>query len=180
MDTNWDNDIDSNSDDAQQEAYAEQVAQLVRDFLQMQLWFEAAMPKELAHLKNRLDEIAPADEPQRAANYSLFYRVSTILFRNSNLTMGELSRTLLIPLSTATRMVGWLVDHGYAQRLADPDDRRIVRVALTDSGQRLHSAIESYVTQRVQQILNPLASEERSTFFALFHKVASALKNTAR
>lgn len=166
--------------DAQQEPYSDQITQFVHDFIQLDTRFKAFFPEELARLKDRLDQMSPKGEAHPAANYELFYRVSGILYRRSNLTMGELSSALSVPLSTATRMVDWLVDNGYAQRLPDPDDRRIVRVALTDSGRRLHEAAESYIAQRVQQILSPLTAEERSTLLALFHKVAIAFKARGR
>ena len=40
------------------------------------------------------------------------------------------------------------LDKNYAERLADPEDRRVVRVALTDKGRELHGAIENYISQR--------------------------------
>jgi DNA-binding MarR family transcriptional regulator len=93
--------------------------------------------------------------------------------------MGELSGALSVPLSTATRMVDWLVSSGYAQRLPDVEDRRVVRVALTDSGRELHRTIESYTSERVQQILFCLTPEEQATLFALIRKVVAALKGIA-
>lgn len=163
-------------EDIQQEAYANQIARVVEDFLQLQMKFKAMLPKELSELQNRLDEIHPGGETHRAVNYDLFYRISHNLYRKNNLTMGELSSALSVPLSTATGMVDWLVNDGYAQRLPDPEDRRIVRVALTDSGRELHKMVEGFVGQRFQQILSYLTVEEQSMLFTLFRKVASALK----
>jgi len=93
--------------------------------------------------------------------------------------MGELSNALSVPLSTATRIVDWLVDNGYAQRLPDQEDRRIVRVALTDVGQEMHTIIDSYIRQRVQQILSCLTFEERAMLLTLVGKVVATLKEIA-
>jgi len=60
-----------------------------------------------------------------------------------------------VPFSTATRMVDWFVDNGYAQRLPDPEDRRVVRVALTDSGRELYQTIERYMVQHFRLMLSP-------------------------
>ena len=94
--------------------------------------------------------------------------------------MGELSGVLSVPLSTATRIVDWLVDRGYVLRLPDAEDRRVVRVALTGNGRELHKAIERYIRQRVQQILSCLTDGERSTLITLMGKVVSTLKEIAR
>ena len=163
-------------DDIQEEAYTSQIAQFVQDFLQVQMKFKTMLPKELAQLQNRLDEIQPEDEPHRGVNYDPFYRISHNLYRKSNMTMGELSGALSVQISTATRMVDWMVNDGYAQRLPDPEDRRIVRVALTDTGRELHKTIESYLVQRFRQVFSRLTDEERTALFAIMPKVASALK----
>ena len=157
----------------------QQIAAVVQGFMQVWNKFEATLSKELAQIQERLDGIHPDREPHPHANYELFYRVSNSINREESLTMGELSSALSVPLSTATRMVDWLVDNGYVRRLPDPEDRRIVRVALTDIGQDLHKTIENYVRQRVQQILSCLTVEERATLLILVGKVVSALKEVA-
>ncbi len=50
-------------------------------------------------------------------------------------------------------MVGCLVEGGYAERSADPEDRRIVRVGLTGAGRELYRTINVFVGQRVKQVL---------------------------
>ena len=94
--------------------------------------------------------------------------------------MGEFSNALSVPLSTATRIADWLVDNGYIQRLPDSDDRRVVRVALTDTGKGLFRAIDRYIRERMQQILSSLTVEERSILLTLVSKVVSGLKEASR
>ena len=94
------------------------------------------------------------------------------------MTMGELSHTLSVPFSTTTRMVDWFVDNSYAQRLSDPEDRRVVRVALTDSGRELHRTVERYMVQRFRQMLSPLTAEEQSVLLMLLEKMARAFRDT--
>ena len=167
-------------DDNQQQAYADQIAQVIHDFMQLMMRFRTSLPKELAQLQNRLDEIHPSVGAYSHANYDLFYRISHNLYRKSNLTMGELSSALSVPLSTATRMIDWLVHNGYAQRLPDLEDRRIVRVALTDSGRELHKTIGSFIEQRLRQILSGLTAKERTTLLALMGKIVSAPEGIER
>ena len=94
--------------------------------------------------------------------------------------MGEFSNALSVPLSTATRIADWLVENGYIQRLPDSDDRRVVRVALTDMGNKLYKAIDQYIRQRMQQILSSLTTEERTILLTLVSKVVSGLKEAAK
>ena len=168
------------TEDIQQKVYGEQITAVVHGFMQVWNKFEATLAKELAQIQERLDGIHTERESHANANYELFYRVSNSINRNGNLTMGELSTALSVPLSTATRTVDWLVDNGYVQRLPDPEDRRIVRVALTDAGSEMHKIIENYIRQRVQQIFSCLTLEERATLLNLIDKVVSTLKETAK
>ena len=168
------------TEDKQQNIYDEQITAVVHGFMQVWNKFESMLSKELAQLQTRLNGIQAGKEPHTISNHELFYRVSNSIQRKGNLTMGELSNVLSVPLSTATRIVDWLVDNGYVQRLPDPEDRRIVRVALTDIGQEMHKLIDSYIRQRVQQILSCLTFEERTILLALVSKVVSTLKEVAQ
>jgi DNA-binding MarR family transcriptional regulator len=90
--------------------------------------------------------------------------------------MGELSRDLEMPLSTATRTMDWLVNNGYAQRLPDPKDRRIVRVELTEKGKETFQAISTFMLGKVEQAMSPLNPAERKTFLTLLNKVLDAFE----
>ena len=94
--------------------------------------------------------------------------------------MGEFSNVLSVPLSTATRIADWLVDHKYIERLPDSGDRRVVRIALTDMGKELFKTIDQYVRQRIQQVLAGLTIEERTILLTLLRKLIVGLKEVAR
>ena len=166
------------TDDSQQQADDNRIASLVHDFEQIGIKFDALLPKEIEQLRDLLDEIQIGDKPNRFINYNLFSRISFNLYRVTNMTMSELSHALSVPFSTATRMVDWFVDNGYAQRLPDPEDRRVVRVALTYSGRELYQSIERYMVQRYRQMLSPLTAEEQAMFLMLMDKVVRAFRET--
>jgi DNA-binding MarR family transcriptional regulator len=92
--------------------------------------------------------------------------------------MGQLSQAISVPLYTATRMVDSLVENGLANRLSDPDDRRIVRVILTDNGLRFHEAMEACLAQDFHKIMACLTLEEQRILIALLHKLAASLKES--
>jgi DNA-binding MarR family transcriptional regulator len=154
------------------------IERLVQDFLQIDIEFNTILPKEIEQLHYLLDDIPVADKGQRFINCKLFPRVIYNLYWESDITMGELSHTLSVPFSTTTRMVDWFVDNGYAQRLSDPKDRRVVRVALTESGRELYRTVERYMVQRLRQMLSPLTAEEQIVLLTLLEKIAGALRDT--
>ena len=161
------------------ESYDDQVEEVVRGFVQVWIKFGALMPGELAVVKDHRDGIYPEGGPQEDTNYEFFFRVSSSISGMDKPTMGELSNALAVPLSTATRVVDWLVERDYARRLPDLEDRRVVRVALTEKGVELHEAISGYVKQRIQHVLSSLTNEEQVTLFALLRKVVFSLREAA-
>jgi DNA-binding MarR family transcriptional regulator len=162
------------------ELYNSQITAVVHGFMQVWNRFEATLSKELSQIQESLQGMHPERGHQQNTNYELFYRACSSLYPEGNVTMGEFSNALSVPLSTATRIADWLVENGYIQRLPDSDDRRVVRVALTDAGKGLFKAIDRYIRGRMQQILSGLTSEERTILLTLISKVVSGLRETAR
>ena len=132
--------------------------------------------EEIEYIRKQLGKALSKEVPAFSGTPGTFYNLSSTLYNNSNLTMGEFSQALAVPLSTATRMLDWWVDNEFAQRLNDPEDRRVVRVSLTDTGKRLHELIEKSLSESVQQCLNCLTHEEQTVLLTLIRKVALGLK----
>ena len=163
-----------------EDIYNSQITAVVHGFMQVWNRFEATLSKELDQIKERLQGMHPQREHQPNTNYELFYRACSSIYPKGNITMGEFSSALSVPLSTATRIADWLVENGYIQRLPDSDDRRVVRVSLTDTGKELFKAIDRYIRQRMQQILSSLTAEERTILLTLVNKVVSGLKEASK
>jgi len=158
-------------------SHTEAISEFVRRLIQVKPRLKLMLPEDLTRLKERLGELHPEGGAKRAADYDLFYRVGIVLARSKEpMTMSELSEALAVPLSTATRMVDWLVKSDYVERLPDPDDRRIVRVRLTETGRKLYTAINDFLRQRVEQILSRFTVQERESLVALLRKVADTLE----
>ncbi len=153
-----------------------ELASLFRELIRLKSRLRVVLPDDLARLKDRLGELHPDDAGARASDYELFYRVAVVLSRERQpVTMTGLAAALGVPLSTATRMVDRLVEAGYAERLADPLDRRVVLVTLTESGRRLYQAIGDFLEQRVEALVGGLTPDERATLVTLLRKVIAAV-----
>ncbi|MGA2821618.1 MAG: MarR family transcriptional regulator, partial [Anaerolineales bacterium] len=111
---------------------APEIAELIQRILRLRPKFRGALPENLLALRNQYLASKITARSVGPHDFNLFYNVGIVLSHHENpITMGELSHELDVPLSTATRIMDWMVDNGYAQRLPDPEDRRVVRVALT-------------------------------------------------
>ena len=106
----------------------EQISLVVRNAICVIMTIKNELEDELTLLQQYYSETRASDMPVSIPDDITFFNTSGALYRTENLTMGELSKSIAAPMSSTTRMVNWLVDNGYAVRLSDPDDRRIVRV----------------------------------------------------
>ncbi|MBI3360084.1 MAG: MarR family transcriptional regulator [Chloroflexi bacterium] len=157
--------------------HVSQITEIVRLFIRLKPRLKTMLPEELAREKARMDGLHPQGKAEGVADYALLYNVGVILSRQpESLTMGELSKALDVPLSTATRMVDWLVTGGYVKRLSDPEDRRIVRVALTETGREAYRTGDEFVRQRVEQLLRRFTPEERENLLVLLRKLVAAIE----
>jgi DNA-binding MarR family transcriptional regulator len=107
------------------------------------------------------------------------YRVMDFLLRKGSPKMSELGQAVSVSLPTATRIAKILVDNGYAERLSDPRDGRLVRLALTDYGKSTHDVIERFLLQSIRKNLDYLTPEEQTILFILVDKVRATLRRNA-
>jgi len=139
------------------------------------------LPEELARQKEKIEKMYMTDGSKRLHYHDLFYRIGMVLSRSeSPPPMGELSKALDVPVSTATRIVDGLVENGYAERINDPDDRRVVRITLTDDGRLLYGAMYHFIRGRIEQVLSHFTAEERSQLIRLLHKLGSSLEDVIK
>jgi len=143
--------------------------------------FRVGLPENIHTLKKRLFQNTHSNPLENTTDFDLFYSIGNAFSRQSEstMTMGDLSRSLNVPLSTATRIVDWMVNNGYAQRLSDPDDRRVVRVAMTENGNAMYHEIDNFFMERIERLMQGFTPEERDTFRGLLQKIADTMEQEA-
>jgi DNA-binding MarR family transcriptional regulator len=150
---------------------------LLQRIIHLRSHFKVVVPEYISTLKKQIHESNLSGKGPGINDASLFYSVGIVFSHYPGpISMGELSRDLEVPLSTATRTMDWLVNNGYAQRLPDPNDRRIVRVELTGTGKETYQAISTFMLERVEQALDQLTPVERDSFIVLLNKVLNAFE----
>jgi len=93
------------------------------------------------------------------------YRVLKLL-RQQPRTLSELAMCQAVALPTMSRTVSVLVERGWVTRAEDPQDRRRVRLRITDEGwailEQLRTRVQAHLTAR----LATLTAEEREQVLA--------------
>ena len=136
-------------------------------------------PEELTLLTSQLAALHSKGQAPPIEDPLSMYRVMDFLSRKGSPKMSEIGRALSISLSTTTRLAEVLVDNGYAERLSDPKDGRLVRLRLTDYGKKAQDVVECFLLQSARKSLDPLTQEEQAVFLMLSGKVANGLRRNA-
>ena len=93
-------------------------------------------------------------------NYDAIFLLQ-FLCRQSAATMGEISREMQVPVSTATRVVDRLAAKGMVSRKKNDKDKRIVLVSLDPEGERLVKAVEQHSFQVIIQNFTRFTDQEK-------------------
>jgi DNA-binding MarR family transcriptional regulator len=75
---------------------------------------------------------------------------------------------------TMTGLIDRLEKQGFVTRERDGDDRRLVKVKLTDAGRAVLVVVEDHVTERLTEVLSVLPPEDRETFARLLTRIIDA------
>lgn len=96
--------------------------------------------------------------------------------RKANLTMNALSEAMGLANSTMTRMIDNLVERGLVYRRPDDEDRRAVRVGLTDQGARLRHTLQAAQEEVFEAALEEIPKEERPVILRALEQVTNCLE----
>lgn len=146
-------------------------------------------------LAEDLGKKKPFDLPEREAMLGVLRTAAVLaepferLFRDAGLSMplfnilrilgsrgragiasGEIGPQMVTPAPDVTRLVDRLVKAGLVCRDRDESDRRVVRVAITDSGKRLLKKLNPAVTRLHKQTLGRLGAEDLREINRLMEK----------
>lgn len=101
--------------------------------------------------------------------------VLVLLMRREDLTAApsELAEQAGVTRATMTGLVDSLERAGLVQRIADADDRRSVRIRMTDQGQEVMDAVMPDYYRRVAALFADIDEEERQRLVAALESVQS-------
>jgi DNA-binding MarR family transcriptional regulator len=94
------------------------------------------------------------------------------------LKMGEVSRRLMVTGGNVTGLVDQLEAEGMVERFDDPQDRRAIRIRLTDAGSAWFDAMASEHEQWIINLFSELSAGERATLYRLLARVKLAATNS--
>jgi DNA-binding MarR family transcriptional regulator len=100
------------------------------------------------------------------------YPVMMLLYKEQNITQETLVRHYHLDKGTIARAVKKLDDAGYIRRIMDPDNRRAVRLFLTEKGERVEPVLKTINQEWEDRVCTGLSPEERERLNAMMRTVA--------
>ncbi len=100
------------------------------------------------------------------------YLALDTLAKKGKCTIGDLSKSLKIALSTATELVNRLTKRRFVQRKKDIKDRRVVWVDLANTGLEILKKINVKKQRQVAVVLEKLTQHDRDTLINILKVVS--------
>ena len=104
------------------------------------------------------------------------YQLLEALRGTPSLPVSELAASAGVAPPTATRMLDALVRDGLAERTPCAEDRRVVRIGLTDAGREAVAAAAERVAASRARVRDQLSEEERAQAAALLRRLAGIVE----
>lgn len=105
---------------------------------------------------------------------------SFIINEHPRLTMKELADHLGITSPSATSLVDRLVKAGWVVRIADKDNRKLVRLQMAAAGKRAMNDVMKLQAKAMEEVLSYLEKDEQRDFARILHRLHSALTHDVR
>lgn len=87
-------------------------------------------------------------------------KVIFYLKRNGDSSISEIAKNLLISKSNMTPIIDNLISEGMVNRYDDPNDRRILRIKLTDKAHKVLKSQEEQIKNTIAKKISVLDSED--------------------
>ena len=86
---------------------------------------------------------------------------------------SQIASCLCLDSSTITGILDRMENKGIVKRMADPNDRRSLRVVLTEQGRLLEEPIKKIIDQENKKVLSALKKEEQVELMEYLERISS-------
>ncbi|MDR0137764.1 MarR family transcriptional regulator [Metabacillus idriensis] len=114
-----------------------------------------------SHLNELLDTYLPFNE----------FMVLRLIHEQKHINISQIAEKLSVSASHITSVSEKLIKKGYLIRIRAEDDRRVVYLELTETGERVKTEVETTITEYFHQKLENVTDEEIIVFNRLLTKL---------
>lgn len=132
----------------------------------------------LAYMRDKI--FRPLEQKTRSQLSPLQYFAVSILYRKGSLSMSELAQDLQISKQQLTPLVYKLINQGLLAKKEDKNDRRIVRIEVTEQGRNMFKGIFAEIKHDLFEKLRILPDEELDELGQMLKRLQEILENAEK
>jgi DNA-binding MarR family transcriptional regulator len=152
----------------------DQFNELMQKFFRLR--YKLVLPEYAAQFKQQIIEDLKESKMVSREDIHFIMRIFMFLANSKKPpTMGEISSELNTPLSTATRIIDWLVHIHIVERISDPDDRRVVRICMSEKGNECYQIFLDSNKKRIERLMSHFTTDEQIQFINISSKLLDLL-----
>lgn len=129
----------------------------------------------MGQLRKLLESEAQESHEEKAATI-MQYSALKYLSTNGNCTVGTLAAYLRLSKSSATQLIERLEKSGFAERVDDKNDRRVVHVVVTKSGKEQLSELKRKFMDRVSRLFSKIPAQDLQELIRIHTELIETLK----
>jgi DNA-binding MarR family transcriptional regulator len=99
------------------------------------------------------------------------------IYRHGELKMTDLARVLNVTTAAVTGLCDRLVRDGYAERVSDPNDRRVVKIRLTAEGKKIMRHVHEHRKKAMIKMFGVISQEERESYLSILEHMKEHLSD---
>ena len=99
-----------------------------------------------------------------------------IIYRKQSVNMTEVAEYINAPLNTATGVINRLERKKLIQRMRDSEDKRIVKISLTEEGISYFNEEKKLIIRYFEALASRLTSEEEKAIYSIMEKFLVLLR----
>ena len=147
----------------------------LKDGMELRVWLRLLTCTNLLdnEVRTRLKHTADTTLPR-------FDILAQLERHDGPMSMGELSKRLMVSNGNVTGLVDRLAGEGMVSRTPSPDDRRVQMVSLTPTGSKSFAKIAEHHRQWVGDMMAGLTAEEMTTLYGLLARLKESIHQAER
>lgn len=103
------------------------------------------------------------------------FLILDLLSKKGESKMSELAQLMAVTTAAITGIADRIIRYGYALRVYDPADRRIIRIKLTSKGVTLVRKINQQRHKMIIDIFGRISAHEREEYLSILMRIRSIL-----
>ena len=129
-----------------------------------------ALAEKLIDLQYGLHQV-PANRQLSILDKGIFFALNYLMAQHKAVNPKELSKEMAVSSARIAALLNHLEEEGLVRRTADPEDKRQIRISLTEEGAQLIHDKRAEVVDILAHTLSQLGPEDANTYIRIQTKI---------